>query len=81
MMKIVDYDLLANTRNVPLEEIVSNRIKQGWQPYGSPYLDRNGVEKQAVVLHEEPKTEAITPNLTSKSQHPKPKKKEVKNED
>jgi hypothetical protein len=65
---------------MPLYKAVNDCIKDGYQPYGSPYIDRNGVEKQAMVKYED-ESEQPSPNLTSKSQRPKPKKKEAKNED
>jgi hypothetical protein len=77
-MKIIDYDVLTASKNHSLQDCVCRLISAGWQPYGNPYLDRNGVEKQAMVKYE---PEQPSPNITSKSQRPNPKKKAAKNED
>lgn len=52
-MKVIDYGTVTATKNTPLCDGVQALITIGWQPYGNPYLDRNGVEKQAVVKYEE----------------------------
>ena len=56
-MKIVDYRILYASRNNTLEEAVSLHIPE-WQPLGQPYLDKNGLEKQAMVIYEEAKPKA-----------------------
>jgi hypothetical protein len=51
-MKINSYKIVLGSRNLPLEVVVMGLIKNGWQPYGNPYLDKNGTEKQAMVTYE-----------------------------
>ena len=52
-MKIVEYMILIEQRNSPLSLQVTTMLVDGYQPYGYPYLDRNGTEKQAMVKYEE----------------------------
>ncbi len=54
-MKIVDYLTVSgsNSKAKHLRNNVCSYLDQGWQPYGYPYLDRNGTEKQAMVKYEE----------------------------
>jgi hypothetical protein len=59
MMKINDYTVLTATKNNDLGVLVKCYIDQGWQPYGSPYLDRNGTERQVVVVYEETKAKEL----------------------
>ncbi len=71
MNKIKSYIIAAATKNNSLEDMVSFNIESGFQPYCGPYLDRNGIEKQAMVVYEESPT----------TKQAKPKKKEANNED
>ena len=52
-MKITDYKIVFPTNNEDMELRVNHSLSEGWQPYGSPYVDRNGKEKQAMVKYEE----------------------------
>lgn len=47
-MKIIDYIMFDLTCEMPRA-----LIKEGWQPYGSPYIDKNGHDCQAMVKYEE----------------------------
>ena len=53
-MKIIDYTIVQSTKNTTLAQAVREAMESGWQPYGYPYLDKNGNEKQAVVRYEAP---------------------------
>ncbi len=67
MKRIVEYETAFSSRNETLSMVVQRYIADGWQPFGNPYIDKNGVDRQAIVKHEEAK--------------PKAKKKGAKNED
>lgn len=45
-MKIIDYIMFDLTCEMPRA-----LIKEGWQPYGSPYIDKNGHDCQAMVKY------------------------------
>lgn len=47
-MKIVDYKMFNMTEKNPKE-----LIAQGWQPFGSPYIDEEGYDCQAMVKYEQ----------------------------
>lgn len=49
-MTISNYMIAHPPGRTELSVVVENLINQGWQPYGYPYLDRNGTEKQAMVV-------------------------------
>lgn len=49
-MKIVEYRIAA--ANYVSEFL----IKEGWQPFGSPFVGEEGIESQAVVKYETEKT-------------------------
>lgn len=55
MNKIIEYNILSSTKNASLTEKVTEYISYGWQPYWSVYLDKNGVENQAIVRYEDKK--------------------------
>lgn len=91
-MKIIDYRIIHGSKNRPLPEHVRYQIDKDYQPYGYPYLDKNGIEKQVMVKYEEDPEAgyvhvtcskvvgepiAYTPEKTKT----KPKKKVKKNED
>ena len=52
-MRIVEYETATDSRSRSIDGEVRNFINLGFQPYGSPYLDRNGSVKQAMVKYEE----------------------------
>jgi len=52
-MKINSYMIASPLGRTSLSVVVENLINQGWQPHGYPYLDRTGVEKQAMVMYED----------------------------
>lgn len=60
-MKIINYNILIDSLNASLSEKVENFIQQGWQPYGNPYVDKGGTEKQAMVVYEIPLPEGDKP--------------------
>jgi len=53
MTKIIDYKIIAESKKSSLENRVCEAISFDWIPYHGPYLDRNGIEKQAMVQYED----------------------------
>jgi len=53
MNKIIDYRIVNGSKNRPLAEHVQYQLEKGFQPYFAPHIDKNGVEKQAMVKYEE----------------------------
>lgn len=81
-MKISDYRIVQGSKNRPLATHVKYQIDKGYQPYGYPYLDKNGVEKQAMVTYEEAQPKPIdTGGIDGQAAKPKTKKRAAKNED
>jgi hypothetical protein len=56
--KIVDYTIMRNNdsaANLSYGQFISairNKIKEGWQPFGAPYIDSDKGESQAMVRYE-----------------------------
>ena len=44
-----------------IDKAVVHWMEFGWQPYGYPYLDKNGNEKQAMVMYEVESNASKTP--------------------
>ena len=83
-MKIVEYETATDSRSRSIDGEVRNFINLGFQPYGSPYLDRNGSVKQAMVKYEEelePLFIPISENKPEVKPATKPKKGAKKNAD
>jgi len=53
MMKISEYKTACETSRLSIDDSVDQLMSLGYQPYGNPYLSRNGVARQAMVKHEE----------------------------
>ena len=52
-MKIIDYEILSSGKKETLSMVVKAYLKNAWQPYKRPYLDKNGRQCQAMVKYEE----------------------------
>ena len=48
--EIEEYTLI---RDHSVEYYVNKYIKEGWQPFGSPYQDRDGENVQAMVKYKQ----------------------------
>ena len=62
-MKITDYTIVSEGetelgRRSPIGFEVHNKIKYGWQPYGSPVMTPRGIQ-QAMVKYEDPPPSAV----------------------
>lgn len=57
MKKIIDYEIIATSSFVGVNEIVNRMIDEGWQPYGIPWDMRMGPEvyfsAQAMVKYKD----------------------------
>lgn len=51
-MKINFYETVSATTPVALDQLVNQRISDGWQPHESPYTNQDGALFQAMVLDE-----------------------------
>jgi hypothetical protein len=51
--KVVDYDIIYEGVDEPLEFRVCKRIEKGWQPYYGPFLYSDDITAQAMVKYEE----------------------------
>lgn len=47
---ITDYSLVTTYKVQELETSVSRMIKQGWQPYGPPFIKIEGKHYKSVVI-------------------------------
>jgi hypothetical protein len=52
-MKIEFYETVSGETTISLDQLVNQRISDGWQPHGSPYTNHNGTLFQAMVLDTE----------------------------
>jgi len=53
MSKIVDVGLVTHGDATHLLKYVREAIVDGWQPYGTPYLDKEGRHYWAIVKYEQ----------------------------
>lgn len=61
MTKIVDYKIITDSKNSSLENRVCEAISFDWVPYHGPYLDRNGIEKQAMIKYDDGRDDSVDP--------------------
>jgi hypothetical protein len=61
---ITAYRLLSYNLPHNLEETINNYIEQGWQPFGSPFVDGDHYY-QAIVQSEAPKMNVNEPVYTT----------------
>lgn len=56
-MKIKEYRLIATYNIDTLNDMIAIRIDEGWQPFGSPFIENVSTDKayyyQAVVKYDE----------------------------
>lgn len=52
-MKTILYETVYSETTMSLDQLVNQRISDGWQPHGSPYINPSGTFFQAVVLDED----------------------------
>lgn len=52
-MKIKFYETVSGETTMSLDQLVNQRVPEGWQPHGSPYTNNKGAFFQAIVLDEE----------------------------
>ena len=50
--KVVDYMLVRETDEEALDDLVTGFLERRWQPYGSPFVDEDGDDCQAMVRYE-----------------------------
>ena len=51
--KIIDYKVLLNDSASELSQQVKDNIKDGWQPFGAPFISDVLFTHQAMVKYEE----------------------------
>lgn len=67
MRKIVEYQIISAAYDFPLNELVIDSIKEGWQPLGRPFLRSNYQHAgmaQAMVKYEEVEEQSKIPHLS-----------------
>jgi hypothetical protein len=53
MKKVIDYDIIVDVKCGGLADKVKKCLKEGWQPYGYPFIGPEGYRCQAIVKYEE----------------------------
>ena len=69
MKKVIEYRLVHETLTPYFNKTINEYIKDGWEPYGSPFADGN-FKCQGMVKYEEEKDGQNT-EAPGKKKHPR----------